>query len=185
MNAGTILLVGLGTAVFLLFLVAAVAGGIFRRVSNPSPALDAEVARNAPGTPAADAYTANSSLLSEAERRFLHALDQAAPPNTRVFAQVALGQIISPRKGSPTWQRDRNRIAQKVVDFVVCDQWQRPLVVIELDDASHKKSKRVERDELLDSILANVGVRLIHMRAAGSYDVEALRAELSPMVSAV
>jgi len=177
------LVVGLLTIIFLGFLVAGVSAGIFRKLSDPSPALDAEVARNYPGAPDRDAYTVGSSLLSEAERTFLQTLDQAVPPNTRVFVQVALAAIISPRKGSSTWQRDRNRIAQKVVDFVVCDQWAKPLVAVELDDASHKKTKRADRDELLDSILSNVGLRVIHVRAAGSYDVEALRAELSPMAS--
>jgi len=129
-----------------------------------------------------DAYSAKPSLLTEAERTFLYALDQALPPNTRVFVQVALSAIVSTRQGSESRQRSWNRIAQKVADFVVCDQWCKPLVVIELDDSSHKKTKRAARDELLDSILGNVGLRLLHVRAAGNYDVSALRAELLPPV---
>lgn len=121
------------------------------------------------------AYRPETYILSRSEMSFFLALQAAIPPNTLLLCQTPLQCIISPDKRSSTWQADWNRIAAKHVDFVFCDQWTRPLAVIELDDRSHATDKRKERDTFLDAALASAGVRVVHVPAANSYDANQLR----------
>ncbi|MCX6615698.1 MAG: DUF2726 domain-containing protein, partial [Acidobacteria bacterium] len=46
-----------------------------------------------------------------------------------------------------------NRIIQKHVDFLACDpRSMKPLLAIELDDATHRHSDRIARDEFVDDV---------------------------------
>ncbi len=55
----------------------------------------------------------------------------------------------------------RNKIDRKHVDFVLCDpHTMRPLVGIELDDATHGRVSRQARDEFVDEVLAAAGLFL-------------------------
>lgn len=150
--------------------------------ATPEADQETEKGRGATPPPAPDAYVIKDSLLSAAERTFHYAVAQVLPPNTQIFVQVALSAILLPRPGSKTWSRDRNRIGQKIADFVVCDQWCRPLAVIELDDSSHRRKARADRDELVDSILQSAGLPILHVVAAGNYDLESLRKQLHSII---
>lgn len=151
---------------------------------GPQLEYEAEQGRGPMAPPEPGAFVVKQSLLSAAERTFLYAVAQALPPNTQIFVQVAYAAILQPRPGSKTWSRDRNRIGQKIADFVLCDQWCQPLAVIELDDSSHKRKARADRDELLDSILHNAGLPLLHYSAAGQYDIASLQAQLHSIIAA-
>ena len=56
------------------------------------------------------------------------------------------------------------KIQAKHVDFVICDKDMHIKVIIELDDSSHDKKDRKERDEFVDLILQSVGYKVIHSR---------------------
>jgi len=81
-------------------------------------------------------FLIRDDFLSPAERSFFGVLRQAAGDRLVVFAKVRVGDVLMvPNTGS---QGDRNRIAQKHFDFLVClpDSLQ-PAAAIELDDRSH------------------------------------------------
>ena len=59
-----------------------------------------------------------------------------------VLAKVRLADLIEANERHPQWQANFNRIRSKHVDFVLCDNWLRPLLAIELDDSSHKRIDR-------------------------------------------
>ena len=56
------------------------------------------------------------------------------------------------------------RIKAKHVDFVVFDQYMRPKAIIELDDSSHDRKDRQERDKFVNEILKDAGYKVIHTR---------------------
>lgn len=67
----------------------------------------------------------------------------------------------------------------KHVDFVICDRATiRPLVAVELDDASHTRSDRVTRDEFVDAALTAAGLPLMRIRAHASYNVQEVARQL-------
>jgi hypothetical protein len=77
-----------------------------------------------------------------------------------------------------------NRIQSKHVDFVLCTRnGVRPVLAIELDDASHDAPKRVARDDFLRKAMAAAGLPLLQVRAAKSYDTSALRARIDAAIA--
>ena len=63
-----------------------------------------------------------------------------------------------------------NKIQQKHVDFVLCEPGpMRPVAVVELDDTSHQRRDRQERDELLDQVFQAAGLPIIHFAARSGY----------------
>jgi hypothetical protein len=135
-------------------------------------------------------YVARDRLLSPAEASFHSVLRQALPILTEaagkrepplVFAKVRLVDILDVAKGLSPAERQGalNRINSKHVDFVLCDpEKTRPLLMVELDDASHGRADRKSRDEFVDRAAAAAGVPLLHVKAAAGYSPRALAGEL-------
>jgi very-short-patch-repair endonuclease len=66
-----------------------------------------------------------------------------------------------------------------IVDFVVYDRYTAAIVaVVELDDKSHNAKDRRDRDAFVDAVLGFVGVVIVRVRAASTYDADALRLQL-------
>lgn len=85
--------------------------------------------------------------------------------NLVLFSKVRLADIIEPKEKGTTWQSQFNRIRSKHVDFVLCDLPSiKPVLVIELDDSSHDKADRQERDSFVDKALSQAGIPIIHTR---------------------
>jgi hypothetical protein len=73
-------------------------------------------------------------------------------------------------------QADFNRIASKHVDFLLCDKHSmRPVLVLELNDRSHTRSKGLERDEHTKVWLKTAGIPFLQIPAARSYNAIELR----------
>jgi very-short-patch-repair endonuclease len=71
------------------------------------------------------------------------------------------------------------RISQKHVDFVIVDgRTTEFLLVVELDDRTHRQRERRDRDDFLDRAFAAAGIEVLHVQAAAGYDVGRLRALL-------
>ena len=78
------------------------------------------------------------------------------------------------------------RISQKHVDFVLVDVRSTEIVlVVELDDKTHRRRDRSERDEFLDRAFAAAGVDVLHVPAAANYDVGKLRSLLCNQLSPI
>ena len=78
-------------------------------------------------------------------------------------------------------QRWRNKVAQKSVDFVVCDPATlRPLVVIELVEPSHATPERQTRDDEVGDILKAAGLQFIVWPTQRGYNTHQLAESLSP-----
>lgn len=120
-----------------------------------------------------DVYQRKANLFSAAEARFLGVLDQAISLGQRVFGKVRVMDLVQLKPGLSTKARRAavNRIAQKHVDFVICAAGtMTPVCVVELNDSSHASTKAQRRDQLLDSVCRQVGLPLVVIEAARSYD---------------
>jgi hypothetical protein len=126
-------------------------------------------------------YKSAGPLLSAAEANFLAALDTVAPPY-RVFVKVRLADLIAVKPGLDRSRQTAalNRVASKHLDFVLMDSSSRNVVcAIELDDSSHNRSDRRQRDEFVDRACQAAGVALVRVKATRSYDRSALKAQIS------
>ena len=81
-----------------------------------------------------------------------------------VCPKVRVLDLIEPRKGQKNYLALINKVQSKHVDFVLCDKDLHIKAILELDDNSHDKADRQERDEFLNTILQSVGYKVIHTR---------------------
>ncbi len=121
-------------------------------------------------------------LFSPAERSFHGVLEQAVEGEFKVFGKVRLGDLVKPQKGlsRSQWARLRNRIQQKHIDFVICHTDTLAVAaVVELDDASHRRKDRSERDEFVDKALASAGISLLRFPVRKGYAVAGIRERMA------
>jgi hypothetical protein len=90
-------------------------------------------------------------LMTENEKEFFNRLVEALP-NHYVFSQVALGALLQPNvKGNnKKYYSVRGTFAQKIADYVVCDQSMSIIAIVELDDKTHSNDKDGKRDLMLE-----------------------------------
>ena len=126
-------------------------------------------------------YVSAESLFSKNEQAFLRVLKQAAGDHL-VFGKVRVADVVQVRKGlsKSEWQRAFNRISQKHVDFVLCHPHDLSVwCAVELDDASHKRAERRERDATLEKIFAAAEIPLVRVQSQRTYNVTEIRALLA------
>src|SRR6185295_18008345 len=86
-------------------------------------------------------------LLTQAERSLFGVLSEVVKDRYFIFAKVRLADLVWLPKGTESRQSHFNRVQSKHIDFVICDRSSiRPLLCIELDDASHGQASRQTRD---------------------------------------
>lgn len=127
-------------------------------------------------------YRISGPLFSPAERSFLGVLMQAIPTNNLVMGKVRVADIITPEKGltRSDWQSAFNKISSKHFDYVICDRSTLKVIsVIELNDKSHKKKKRADRDVFLREACISAGLRFLEFEAKANYSVN----EVSQMLA--
>ena len=125
-------------------------------------------------------YSLKPSLLTPAESKFSKALEQAVGDHYQIALQVQLSRLMNVNDSNSNFTNyaDFNRIAEKSIDFVLYDEKFEPYLAIELDDRTHSRPDRIKRDVLVNQIMADVGLRIIHIPVAYSYDIEDLRRQI-------
>lgn len=106
------------------------------------------------------------NLLTKNELIFYKALYPIATKNKlMLLSKVRLADLIEPLKGSENRQASLNKIIQKHVDFVLCDSTKiNPVLIIELDDATHDRADRQQRDNFVDQALESARIPILHTR---------------------
>lgn len=119
-------------------------------------------------------YALRSYLMSKAERSFFGVLEQATDQSKfYIFPQVSLASLVYVEKDTGAYQTWHNKIDRKSVDFVLFDRSTiSPVLAIELDDSSHEREDRQERDIFVDNVLAKVGLPLLHVKAQTGYNLQ-------------
>ena len=134
----------------------------------------AVVRANRPDLP----YVAAPALLTAAERHFFLVLRQAVAADFQLFAKVRLGDIIEVQNGVSGKLRFAafGRIASKHADFVLCDPRSfATTLVIELDDRSHARRDRRERDQFFDAALKVAAVPVLRVPVRRAYSPDEIR----------
>lgn len=126
-------------------------------------------------------YEKQSPFLSPAERSFLGVLEQAVQGQFRIFCKVRMSDIIKPGSGMSAgeWRTALNRIQNKHVDFVLCTKDTVEIEgVAELDDKSHQRDDRQERDGLVDAAMKQAGIPIFHFSVKRAYTVADVRSQM-------
>jgi hypothetical protein len=129
-------------------------------------------------------YRKRVPFLSAAERSFFRVLKGVAAVRYEVFAKVGIGELLYVPGREEDRQSYRNKIQQKRVDFVLCDpQTLQPAVVVELDDSSHRRPDRRDRDAFVDQAMNCAGLPILHVPARTSYSPAELATELERVMT--
>ena len=137
-----------------------------------------EDAKEAPTFP----YRTRDDFLSPAELSFYRVLLTALNGQGVVCPKAGLSDIffvMRPHENRAAF----NRIAQKHVDFLVCDTTNlKPLFGVELDDASHARADRRARDEFVEKVFAASSLPLLRVPVQRGYTIQELSAQIAPLL---
>jgi hypothetical protein len=126
-------------------------------------------------------YVPRKQLLTNAELNFYGQLVKAVNGKAHIFCMVRVADVVTIKnsiKGRRRLQK-LGPIAQKHFDFVLVDNQTNILCAIELNDSSHDKKDRKERDEFLTKVMESTGTPLLWIQAAARYDIDAIRKYLN------
>ena len=136
--------------------------------------------------PVTDRYQRRGELFTPAERVFYEHLAEAVGDRYQIFGKVRLADVIEPEEGLDKSDRQGalNRISSKHIDYVLVLPGSAAIVcAIELDDASHQRRERIERDEFVDGALAYAGVPLVRFEVQPMYAVDEIRDSVADALS--
>jgi very-short-patch-repair endonuclease len=123
-------------------------------------------------------YQKEPTLFTPAERSFLGVLEQALGDEFRIMGKVRLADVLKVRPGLDGKARQTafNRIQSKHLDFVACDPGDLSIqFAVELDDRSHDRPDRQNRDAFLDEAMTKAGLPIIRFAARKGYSVQEVR----------
>jgi len=85
--------------------------------------------------------------------------------SAQVLSKVSLGDVFYVKSSdSSKYRIYTNKIDRKHVDFLLCNpKAMRPFLGIELDDKSHQRDDRKERDQFVDQVFAAAGIPLLRV----------------------
>lgn len=112
----------------------------------------------------ADDYKAKP-LLTRWELAALGEMRRELPQTLHICPQVRLADLLDVIPTEPGQRQVAlNRVASKSVDFAVIDTAGRVLLVVEIDDRTHERPDRRERDRLVDAVLRHCGIPVRRVR---------------------
>jgi very-short-patch-repair endonuclease len=127
-------------------------------------------------------YRLRDDFLSPAEFSFYKVLLSLVGARLTIQSKVRLADVffvVRPNENAGFF----NRIAQKHLDFLVCDSvTMKPLFGIELDDSSHKRNDRQERDEFVENVCQVAGLPLLRVPVQREYNSREIAAQIAPLL---
>ncbi len=100
-------------------------------------------------------YKKKQYFLTYAEHGFFRTLQKVVGDQYYIFPQAHYSKLMY-AEGQQNYKNPYfNKIDRKSADFVLFDKEKvSPVLVIEVDDSSHKRADRMERDGFIDRVLA-------------------------------
>lgn len=116
------------------------------------------------------------SLLSPNEKEFFVRLAQALP-DYHILTQVSFGALLHPdvKNDNKLFYRVRGTFAQKIADYVICNQSLEVLAVVELDDRTHREDKDAKRDAMLEQ----AGYKVVRWNSKSKPTLEQIQQQFS------
>lgn len=127
-------------------------------------------------------YRLRDDFLSPAEFSFYKVLFTVVGSQLTVLTKVNLLDLFFVMRPNENYAF-RGKIAQKHLDFVVCDSTtMKPLFGIELDDSSHQREDRQERDEFVQKVCEAASFPLLRFPVQRDYNPREIAAQIAPFI---
>lgn len=129
-------------------------------------------------------YKQKNFFMSRAEHECFDAILKAVGNEYHIFPQVHLSSIVDNKVTGQNWKGAFKHISQKSVDFVLCDKaYISPKLAIELDDKTHERPDRIERDSEVERILKDAGLPLLRLENNGGFNPQELAEKIRSQVT--
>lgn len=130
-------------------------------------------------------YHLVDEFASPAELNFFLNLKSVVGDSVQIFSKVKLGDLFYAKTGDYGKNRSyTNRIDRKHVDFLLCDpKTLKPILGIELDDKSHQRADRQERDDFVNHVFEAAKLPLIHIPVQRNYSPSDLQSKIFTHIS--
>lgn len=129
-------------------------------------------------------YNLRDDFLSAAETSFYQVIKGMMGDYLTVCPKVSLSDVLYVSRKNERFQAYVNKIDRKHVDFLICEsKTMKPRFAIELDDASHQREERVQRDEFVDRVFNAAGLPLVRVPVMNAYNVRELEMRFKAAVA--
>ncbi len=119
-------------------------------------------------------YELRNEFLSPAELSFYKVLEDVIKDKLIVQCKVRLSDIFYVAQPNRNI-RYSNSINQKHIDFLLCNpKNMKPILGIELDDSSHSRPSRQQRDSFVNEVFVAAKLPLLHVKVKHSYNSQEL-----------
>jgi hypothetical protein len=119
-------------------------------------------------------YGLRDDFLSTAEHSFYLVLKSMMGNYFTICPKVSLADVFFVTNPDRN-MRAYNRINRKHVDFLICDaDTMKPRFGIELDDKSHSRKDRMDRDEFVEDLYEKAGLPLVRIPVRPTYNTNEL-----------
>jgi len=127
-------------------------------------------------------YRLRDDFLSPSEYSFYKVLSSLIGTKFTIQSKVRLADIFfvaRPNENAAYF----NKIAQKHLDFLICDTTtMKPIFGVELDDSSHQRTNRQERDEFVSRVFETAGLPLLRLPVQREYNSREISAQIVPLL---
>lgn len=114
-------------------------------------------------------YTLNNPIMSVKEKSFYKAVKPIANElGLTVFCKIRLADLLNVPNNISKRQTWFNYIKAKHADFVLVDNDMNIKVIIEVDDKTHAREDRKQRDNFVDKAFAQLGLEVLHIYSWGN-----------------
>ncbi len=122
-------------------------------------------------------YRLRPYFFNKSEEAFFFELNKSLPPTFHIFPKVRMIDFIEPTNHDYKW---RNKIWSRHVDFLICDQYFKPVTAIEVNGGYHNTEKQRERDGGKGEILKSASIPLISVNVGADFRsaIEEIKARL-------
>lgn len=130
-------------------------------------------------------YYLCEEFITPAELNFFFNIKPIVGESAQIFSKVKLSDLFYAKTGDYGKNRSyMNRIDRKHVDFLLCDpKTLKPFLGIELDDKSHQRTDRQERDNFVNHVFEAANLPLVHFPVQRNYSQSELMSKLSTYIS--
>lgn len=110
-------------------------------------------------------YKKKDYVMTQSEMKFFTILTQAIGNTYEIFPQVHLASFLDHKIKGQNWNGAFRHIDEKSVDYLLCNKTDLLIrCAIELDDKSHERPDRQERDKEVERILRDAHMPLLRIK---------------------
>lgn len=110
-------------------------------------------------------YYAKNYIMTQRESEFFKQLNEMLGSKWYIIPQVHLSALLNHKVKGQNWNAAFKHINGKSVDYVLLSkETMKPVCAIELDDSTHDRADRTERDMEVERIFASAKIPLARLR---------------------